>query len=139
MWDALTCVPQQAVGGPRKKRFPCAPFGAHFERCVPFEISYVSLRTAAEATRNDFVKSFWLFCFLTDRERIAERVPEAKRRVARPIRCLTPALSAKDCFLPTTLTRSATTLSRSRERGTAFEAEKEKHSRGLRGSQFSLR
>src|ERR1035438_8135168 len=40
---------------PKEERFQCAPGGAHFQRCVPFEISYVSLRTAAEATRNAYL------------------------------------------------------------------------------------
>ena len=45
-------------------------------------------------------------------------------KVKHRLRHLTPALSAKECFSPTSLTRSATTLSRSRERGTSFEAER---------------
>src|SRR5882724_9132256 len=43
-------------------------------------------------------------------------------------RLLTPALSARVSFLPMTLTRSATTFSRSRERGSSFEEEREKNS-----------
>jgi hypothetical protein len=60
--------------GPTKERFQRAPVGARIERCPSFEISEVSLRTAAEATRNWFWLNWFSGRFFDERGECARKI-----------------------------------------------------------------